>query len=68
MAKEEEPQSWANPPTATEKAEKPPFGNIWRIFGYGSKMDIFLVVVAVLCAAGAGVVSASCQSGCPSLL
>jgi hypothetical protein len=62
MAKdpEEEPQSWASPPTADEKAKKPPFGNFWRILGYGSKMDIFLMVVAALCAGGAGVVSPSC--------
>ncbi|EEQ35850.1 multidrug resistance protein [Microsporum canis CBS 113480] len=39
-----------------KEEEKAPFSNLWRIFSYGSKVDLALMGLAFFCSAGAGVV------------
>ncbi|KAK2831910.1 hypothetical protein FQN49_007047 [Arthroderma sp. PD_2] len=59
MAKEE--ASSRSPPEKDkekdkeEEEEKAPFTNLWRIFSYGSKLDLTLMGLAFFCSAGAGV-------------
>ncbi|KAM5432744.1 putative ABC-type xenobiotic transporter [Microsporum ferrugineum] len=38
-----------------KEEEKAPFSNLWRIFSYGSKVDLALMGLAFFCSAGAGV-------------
>ncbi|KAK2807235.1 hypothetical protein FQN50_005522 [Emmonsiellopsis sp. PD_5] len=56
----EEPEAGKEP----EAEPSPPWKNFWRILGHGTPLDKFMMSVAAVCAAGAGVEDTSFDERC----